>query len=280
MGRARELSLSTAGTLLLVLGCAGGLGRSPDPGGEEMAKLRRQIVELQRQARVDEVEIARLKEEIAALEERLARGRGAPASEAVADTVAPPPEDLEAEGSIGLDPIEETELEESDAPPVAAPPPAEPPPAELPPAEPPPAEPPPAEPPPAEPPAPATEEALSLYDEGYTLFHQKRYGEAEQRFRRYLKLYPETELADNAQFWIGESHYARGAFAAALEAFTATVERYPRGNKVADALLKAGKCLEELGRQEEARQTYHEITDRFPSSSAAAAARERLEALP
>ena len=267
MERARKLSLSTAGTLLLVLGCAGGAARSPGP---DVGELRRQIVELQRQARVDEVEIARLREEIAALEKDLLRAsEAAPGGTAVRDATdrpavadAAPPEDLEAGDPIGLgSPIEETELEESDAPPAATPPPAEPPPAE--------------EVPPA-----ATEEALGLYDEGYTLFHQKRYDEAEERFRRYLTLYPETELADNAQFWIGESHYARGAFAAALEAFTATVERYPRGNKVADALLKAGKCLEELGRQEEARQTYHEITDRFPSSSAAAAARERLEALP
>ena len=99
-------------------------------------------------------------------------------------------------------------------------------------------------------------------------------------FLRYLTSFPDSELADNARFWLGECHYARGDFESALAAFTRTIEDYPGGNKVADALLKAGKCLEALGRREQARQTYHEVADRFPSSAAAVAARERLAALP
>ena len=119
MGRAKKLSLPCAGALLLVLGCAGGLVRSPGASAEEVAALKRQIVELQRQARVDEVEVARLKEEIAALEKELAAVRETRvgetmAGEAMADTVTPPPENLEPEAPIGLDSgIEETELEDS-----------------------------------------------------------------------------------------------------------------------------------------------------------------------
>ncbi len=281
----KTLHLLAAGSLLLgVLGCGGGLVRSPGPSGEVLA-LRQRVNELQRQARVDEVRLARLQEEIAALEKELgtfrgsaARGsaaRDAAARDAAAREPAPTVGDAEDLGEDAFPPfdpeIEETELEDSEMPPAAVPPAAVPPAAV-----------PPAEVPPAEVPQPtaATPEALSLYDEGYTLFHQQRYDEAEERFRRYLELYPDTDLADNAQFWIGECRYARDDFAAALEAFTSTVELYPQGNKVADALLKAGKCLEVLGQSAAARQTYHEITDRFPSSSAAAVARERLEALP
>ena len=141
--------------------------------------------------------------------------------------------------------------------------------------------------PPAEstpqPPPPAAEtnavDAQALYDQGYALFHQKRYADAETRFRRFLDLYPRHPLADNAQFWIGESRYARGDFASALAAFSATVEQYPDGNKVADAMLQAGKCLESMGQDAEAIATYEAIAERFPDTVVASTAAARLAAL-
>ena len=123
---------------------------------------------------------------------------------------------------------------------------------------------------------PPTADALALYDEGYTLFHQKQYAEAERRFDEFIRKYPATDFTDNAQFWIGESLYAQGQYSEALSAFVATVDDYPNGNKVADALFKAGKCLEALGQSQQARQTFQEVLDRFPQSAAAAGARERL----
>ncbi len=276
MESVKRLCLVAAGTLLLgVLGCGGGLVRSPGPS-EEVLDLKRKIHELQRQARVDQVKIEQLREGITALEQELATVRDVAADRETVSRGPAAAEDSEVEAFPPSEPeIEETELEESEAPLAAAPP-------VMPPTAPPivtPPPPPPAAPPPTAPPAAATEEALRLYDEAYSLFHQQRYDQAEERFRHFLTLYPQTDLADNAQFWIGESHYARGDFTSALEAFTSTVELYPQGNKVADALLKAGKCLEELGQPAVARQTYREITDRFPSSSAAVVARERLTGL-
>ncbi|MEM9554953.1 MAG: tol-pal system protein YbgF [Acidobacteriota bacterium] len=118
-----------------------------------------------------------------------------------------------------------------------------------------------------------------LYDEGYALFHQKRYAEAETAFRRFLELAPTSELADNALFWIGECRYARGDLVTALEAFGSVVDRYPSGNKVADAMLKAGKCLEQLGRVNDAIETYEEVGRLFPGSAASFTASERLDSL-
>lgn len=57
------------------------------------------------------------------------------------------------------------------------------------------------------------------------------------------------------------------------------MEAYPEGNKVPDALLKAGRCLERLGDRQAATATYEEIVRRFGASAAAAAARERLAEL-
>ena len=237
----------------LVLGCSSGLIGSSGSSANEVETLKRRIVELQRRATVGEVEVARLEREVARLEAELARAR----SEAAAPPSPPPPIDPVGPGLIQPD-IEESDLEE---PPMAA----EPPGSAV------------APPPPASPTRPA--EAQALYDEGYTLFHQQSYSDAEARFQRYIDLYPQTDLADNAQFWIGESRYARRDYRSALEAFSATVERFPHGNKVADALFKAGRCLETLGEIDRARSTYQEVARRYPGSAASAQARERLASL-
>lgn len=121
--------------------------------------------------------------------------------------------------------------------------------------------------------------ARNLYDDSYTLFHEKRYGEAEEGFHRFLELHPSTELSDNAQFWIGEARFALGRYEEALQAFLLTVERFPDGNKVPDAFYKAGRCLELRGDRSRAIATYEETVRRFPTSAAAISAREHLEAL-
>ncbi len=245
---------------VLAAACSTGLIGSPETEPGEVEQLKGQVVELKKRATVAELEGDRLKRKIASLEAELEKARQVP--EETNLEVEPT-----APATIGLDQeIEETDLDE--APPVAPPPVAL---------------------PPAEPVAMAepaeqaigvpTAEAQALYDEGYTLFHQKRYADAEARFSRYVELHPATDLADNALFWIGECRYARGDFSAALKAFSDTVERYPQSNKVGDALLKAGKCLESLGDTQQARRTYEEVMDRYPGSAAAARARDRLDAL-
>jgi tol-pal system protein YbgF len=119
-----------------------------------------------------------------------------------------------------------------------------------------------------------------LYDRGYSLYHQGHFVDAESSFQRFLQANTGSELADNAQYWIGECRYARSDLRGALAAFRETVERYPKGNKVPDALLKAGQSLEGLGDVEGARVTYREVVRRFPGTAAAAVAEERRAKLP
>jgi tol-pal system protein YbgF len=128
--------------------------------------------------------------------------------------------------------------------------------------------------------APVDEAAQAIYDRGYTLYHQGRYVDAEAGFRRFLQGYPDTSLSDNAQYWIGESRFARNDFEGALAAFREVAERYPSGNKVADSLLKAADCLRQLDDPGSARATYDEVIRRFPGSAAAAMAEERRGQLP
>jgi tol-pal system protein YbgF len=127
---------------------------------------------------------------------------------------------------------------------------------------------------------PAAAEGLSpatqaLYDRGYTLFHQGHFVDAEASFQRFLQSNPKSELADNAQYWIGECRYSRNDVKGALAAFREVVERFPKGNKVPDAMLKEGQCMEAMGDTEGARVTYREVNRRFPGSAAAAVAEER-----
>ncbi len=127
--------------------------------------------------------------------------------------------------------------------------------------------------------APVDAEAQALYDRGYTLYHQERYVDAETTFQRFLQSHADTDLADNALYWIGESRFARSDWRGALAAFDETTERFPSGNKVPDALLKAGECLVRMGDRERARSSFEEVQRRFPASAAAERARERLTQL-
>lgn len=255
------LWVAGVGVVVLGTGCA---TLSPaEPDSQAIEELQRRVTELQKKAVVNEVELARLREQVARLEARLPERASVQAPREVAP--APPREDAEAVEVPARLPVDVTELEpDPEAGPVThrGPPPEVPAPAS-----------------PAAPPAPVDAEAQRLYDAGYTLFHQQRYRDAETRFARFLELYPHSDLADNAQFWIGESRYALGEFRGALEAFSATVERYPEGNKVPDAMLKAGKCLEALGDTPTATETYREIDRRFAGTAAAISARERLAEL-
>ena len=104
--------------------------------------------------------------------------------------------------------------------------------------------------------------------------------DAETSFQRFLQANPKSDLADNAQYWIGECRYSRNDVKGALAAFRQVVEKYPKGNKVADAMLKTGQCLEAMGDVEGARVTYREVNRRFSGSAAAAVAEERRAKLP
>ncbi|MDH3403491.1 MAG: tol-pal system protein YbgF [Acidobacteriota bacterium] len=249
-----------------LVGCSA-IARGPDATAARPAAVERraatdpQLVELRRQAARAEAEIRLLRQQLAALQVEVERLAAEPVARAVEPARPAAPAPPEAGGWF-----ETTELE-----PVRVPPPAEAVEPEV-------VTPPPAMPPP---PMPAGTAAVppagqAIYDRGYTLYHQGRYLDAESSFQRFLQAYADTELADNAQFWIGESRFARDDFMGALLAFQEVLDRHPGGNKLADALLKVGDCLVRLDNLEGARQRYEEVTRRFPGSAAAAMAEERL----
>ncbi len=100
-----------------------------------------------------------------------------------------------------------------------------------------------------------------------------------QQFQDYLKLYPNTDLSPNAQFYIGEIHYSQADFENALGDFDAVLEKYPENNKTADALYMKGQTLVKMGQRTAAAKEYRDLLRRFPDSDMADKAKSQLKSM-
>ena len=118
-----------------------------------------------------------------------------------------------------------------------------------------------------------------LYDTAYDDYQRQNYSLARAGFAEYLRLFPGTDLADNAQYWVGECYYAEGKYDEASDAFKEVITKYPTGNKVPRAMLKAGHAQLQLGRKDQARQMFQQVIDAYPLSSEADQAKSRLKKL-
>ena len=81
------------------------------------------------------------------------------------------------------------------------------------------------------------------YMKAFGLFSMNNYGGAIEAFQGFIREYPSSEYAVNAQYWIGESFYTQRDYTKALDAFAKVVDSYPNGKKVPDAMLKLGFSL-------------------------------------
>src|SRR5262245_3551883 len=89
--------------------------------------------------------------------------------------------------------------------------------------------------------APASPE--ELYNTAFGDFNKANYDLARQGFEEYLKNYSDTELSDNAQYWVGESYYIQRKFNEAIQSFDKVLVKYPKGDKAPAAALKKGYSL-------------------------------------
>jgi tol-pal system protein YbgF len=119
----------------------------------------------------------------------------------------------------------------------------------------------------------------ALYDAAYQDLNRGSHGLAIMGFQEVLAKFPSSELADNAQYWIGESYYAQKDFKQALQEFQKTVASYPQGDKVAAALLKSALCQQQLGDKKSARATLEGLIQRFPNTEEARLAGTKLQEL-
>ena len=115
------------------------------------------------------------------------------------------------------------------------------------------------------------------YQAAFELLKEQRYEPAALAFQQFLKTYPDSELADNAQYWLAESYYVTQKFEQALSSFKTVINEYPRSRKVPDALLKMGYCNYELERWDAARAALSKVRADYPETTAARLAGQRLE---
>jgi tol-pal system protein YbgF len=118
-----------------------------------------------------------------------------------------------------------------------------------------------------------------LYDTAYGDYTKGRYELAIAGFQEYIERYPSTDLSDNAQYWIGESHFSERKFDDAIRDFDTLLKRWPQSDKAAAALLKKGLALQELNRRPEAIVALQYVIHEYPGSDEARLARQRLSSL-
>jgi tol-pal system protein YbgF len=115
------------------------------------------------------------------------------------------------------------------------------------------------------------------YQAAFELLKQGRYDQAAIALRQFMVAFPDSELSDNAQYWLAETHYVTQQYAEALPAFQMVVERYPESRKIPDALLKIGYCNYELKRLTAAEKALRAVVDQYPETTAARLASQRLD---
>ena len=115
-----------------------------------------------------------------------------------------------------------------------------------------------------------------IYDAAYQDLTRGNHGLALMGFQEVIAKFPSSELADNAQYWIGESYYAQKEFKQALGEFEKVVETYPKADKVPAAMLKIGACHQQLCDKAGARSAYEKLIQRFPNTEEARLAGTKL----
>jgi tol-pal system protein YbgF len=115
---------------------------------------------------------------------------------------------------------------------------------------------------------PAGGNPKQLYETAYGHLLQQDYGAAQAGFRDFLKNYPQDPLAPNALYWLGEAHYVQRNYADAAEAFDLVISAYGTSGKAADAQLKRGMSLAQLGKRQDACTSLRAVTSKYPSAPA------------
>ncbi|HXY97969.1 MAG TPA: tol-pal system protein YbgF [Steroidobacteraceae bacterium] len=126
--------------------------------------------------------------------------------------------------------------------------------------------------------ASSTEQAV--YAQSFDALRAGSYSTAITGFRDFLKSYPQSPLAENAQYWLGEAYYVNHDYDSAAEAFRTVLKKYPDAHKAPDALLKLGFTQYEQKQYGAARTTLTSVTQKYPGTDSAKLAADRLRRIP
>ncbi|HEX2152267.1 MAG TPA: tol-pal system protein YbgF, partial [Stellaceae bacterium] len=115
--------------------------------------------------------------------------------------------------------------------------------------------------------------ATEKYNYAFGLMKDANYPAAEAAFKEFVEAHPKDQMAGNAQYWLGETYFARGKYREAASAFAEVYKRYPKSLKAPDALLKLGMSLAGADQKQNACVALAKLGEEFPK--AAASVRQR-----
>jgi len=121
--------------------------------------------------------------------------------------------------------------------------------------------------------------ADTLYSNGLRDITSGKYELANSEFQDYLKYYGDTDLASNAQFYLGEIAYAQKNYDQAVQEYDKVLNNYPKSFKLAPALYKKGMALLELGQKNPGVKELREVVKRYPGTEEERRARAKLKDL-
>ena len=117
----------------------------------------------------------------------------------------------------------------------------------------------------------------AIYDRALGYYRDGRYEDAIGVFENFLELYPKSDLADNAHFWIGESHKDLKRYEEAILAYQKVIDGYPSGNKVPAAMLQQAFAFERINDKTTANLVLKKLVKKFPKTKEAEIAKKRLK---
>lgn len=119
----------------------------------------------------------------------------------------------------------------------------------------------------------------AAYDQAFQALKELRYADAAEEFQSFLDRFPNSEYADNAQYWLGESYYVTRNYDIALTAFQDLLDKFPDSTKAPDALLKIGYTHYELEQWDSARAALTQVQELYPDSTLSRLAENRLRSM-
>jgi len=117
----------------------------------------------------------------------------------------------------------------------------------------------------------------AAYQRAFHLLQAKNYGRAAKDFSGFLRTFPDSPLAANSQYWLGECYYGQRRFQEAIDEFERVFAFYPSSNKVPASLLKIGYSHLEQQHPSMARSVFQQLVRTYPQSPAAIKAHGRLQ---
>lgn len=118
---------------------------------------------------------------------------------------------------------------------------------------------------------------VNQYQQAFNDLRDRKYDEAQKGFEAFLAANPDSNLAPNAQYWLGETFYARNNFERAARVFAESYQKYPKGPKGPDSLLKLAMALAGMGKKDDACLSINQLRQEYSAGAGAVLARADQE---